>query len=428
MGSTAHRTPQVSRPRALFRLLRLNRSVMVAAIAGSSAYVAGAGGARALWMTLAGWCLAVGGFSLDFYADRDLDVEGPRARARHNPLADGSLAPRTGFVFSLAFLTLSLILTALASPASLPAWGLVLAVIVGLALHLFETPIARALTLGLLQALYVLLGGLAGQLSLGLLALAGTFFFAMFGGRGMIDIRDYPQDQATRVRTLPKRYGVRRTAWFTALCLLIAFALSLAAYWTGEFGSIYLYLALVFAVVGTVCAGLFAAHPTPRLAHVLTLVFMMGMGSLICIAMILGSASRDAHLRERLSARIDRARARWDRQGIDSYRIVVRNSSLWHWQTHDIVVRNGVVERSSATCTPALIEGRECQVRPFDPLTYTVDGLYERARWLAERGDPQWIAIEFHARYGYPTRIRYDDPEIQDEEWAWGVEEFEMLE
>lgn len=299
MGTTAGRAPRGSRLRALFRLLRLNRSLMVAAITGSSAYVAGAGVARSLGMTLAGWCLAVGGFSLDFSADRDLDVEGPRARSRHNSLADGSLAPRTGLIFSLTFIAFSLLLTALISSTSLLAWVLVLAVIVGLALHLFETPLARALTLGLLQALYVLLGGLAGQLSLGLLLLAGTFFFAMFGGRGMIDIRDSPHDQATRVQTLPKRYGVQRTAWFTALCLLIAFALSLAAYWAGGFGPIYLYLALVFVVVGTICAGLFVARPTPRLAHVLTLVLLLGMGSLICLAMVLGSASGEAQGRSR---------------------------------------------------------------------------------------------------------------------------------
>ena len=115
------------------------------------------------------------------------------------------------------------------------------------------------------------------------------FFFAMFGGRGMIDIRDFPQDEPTRVQTLPKRYGVKRTAQFTAVCLLISYALSLAAYFTGEFNTIYLYLDIVFITVGLVCAWLIATRPSPRLAYTLTLVFMMGMGSLICLAMILGS-------------------------------------------------------------------------------------------------------------------------------------------
>jgi len=285
----AESKPRFSKPMAFFWLFRLNRTVMVATITGAAAFTAGAGPVRSLWMTLAGWWLAVGGFSLDFYADRDLDIKGPRARVRHNPLADGSLSPPAGLAFSLTFIAASFVVTFLVAPWALLPWGIILAIIVGLALHLFETPLARALTLGLLQALYALMGGTAGRLSPGLGLLAGMFFFAMFGGRGMIDIRDFPQDEVTRVQTLPKRYGVKRTAQFTAVCLLIAYALSLAAYFTGEFSTVYLYLDLTFIAIGLVCVWLFATRPSPNLAYVLTLVFMMGMGSLICLAMILGS-------------------------------------------------------------------------------------------------------------------------------------------
>ena len=278
-----------SKPVALFWLLRLNRTIMVAIIAGSGAYAAGGGVSNSLWMTLAGWCLAVGGFSLDFYADRDLDAEGPRAEIRHNPYTDNSLSPQVGLTFSIFFLLASFVITLLVAPWALLPWGIILAIIVGLALHIFEHPISRALTLGLLQGLYVILGAMSGQLNLAIWLLAGMFFFAMFGGRGMIDIRDFPQDEVTPVQTLPKRYGVKRTAQFTAVCLLIAYALSLAAYFTGEFNTIYLYLDLAFIAVGLVCAWLFATRPSPKLAYVLTLVFMMGMGLLICLAMVLGS-------------------------------------------------------------------------------------------------------------------------------------------
>ena len=282
--------PQFAKPVALFWLLRLNRTVMVAMITGAAAFAAGAGGTNSLWMTLAAWCLAVGGFSLDFYADRDIDIKGPRAEIRHNPLVDGSISPSTGLAFSLTFLAVSAVITSLVAPWALLPWAIILAVIIGLALHIFETPLARAFTLGLLQALYVFLGCAAGgSLNPALGILAGMFFFAMFGGRGMIDIRDFPQDKATRVQTLPKRYGVKRTAQFTAVCLLIAYALSLAAYFTGEFNTIYLYLDLVFITVGLVCAWLFVTRPSPKLARTLTLVFMMGMGLVICLAMVLGS-------------------------------------------------------------------------------------------------------------------------------------------
>jgi 4-hydroxybenzoate polyprenyltransferase len=285
----SERERQFSKPLAFFWLLRLNRTVMVAMITGAAAFTANAGVTNAIWMTLAGWCLAVGGFSLDFYADRDLDAEGPRAEMRHNPLTDGSLSPAMGLAFSMTFVAISFAVTLLVAPWALLPWSMILAVIVGLALHLLERPLTRAFSLGLLQGLYAIMGGVSGRLSPGLWLLAGMFFFAMFGGRGMIDIRDFPQDKVTRVQTLPKRYGVRRTAQFTAICLFIAYALSLAAYFAGEFGPIYLYLDLAFVAVGMVCAWLFVTRPSPRLAYILTLVCMMGMGSLICLAMILGS-------------------------------------------------------------------------------------------------------------------------------------------
>jgi len=284
-----HRSHRFSKPAAFFWLLRLNRTAMVAMITGSAAFASGSGVVNSLWMTLAGWLLAVGGFSLDFYADRDLDIEGPRATIRHNPLADGSLSPLTGLTFSTIFIIASFVITLIIAPWALLPWGAVLGIVIGLAFHALERPLSRALTLGLLQGLYTLMGSASGQLSPGLGLIAGMFFFAMFGGRGMIDIRDFPQDKATRVQTLPKRYGIKRTAQFTTVCLLISYTLSLAAYFTGEFSVIYLYLALVFTAIGLVCAWLFATRPSPKLAYTLTIVFMVGMGSIICLAIILGS-------------------------------------------------------------------------------------------------------------------------------------------
>jgi len=153
-GNTGQSKRQFAKLVAFFLLFRLNRTAMVAMITGAAAFTAGAGAGRSLWMALTGWCLAVGGFSLDFYADRDLDATGPWAGVRHNPLADGSLLPRAGLAFSLVFLAASLVLALWIAPWSLLPWGLVVTVVAGLALHLFETPLSRALTLGVLQGLY----------------------------------------------------------------------------------------------------------------------------------------------------------------------------------------------------------------------------------------------------------------------------------
>jgi 4-hydroxybenzoate polyprenyltransferase len=178
------REARFSKPLAFFWLLRLNRTVMVAMITGASAFTANAGVTNAIWMTLAGWCLAVGGFSLDFYADRDLDAEGPRAEMRHNPLTDGSLSPSTGLAFSMTFIAISFATTLLVAPWALLPWSIILAIIAGLALHFFERPLTRALTLGLLQGLYVLMGSASGRLSPGLWLWLVCSFSPCLAGEG----------------------------------------------------------------------------------------------------------------------------------------------------------------------------------------------------------------------------------------------------
>ena len=86
--SMAASKPQFSKPVAFFWLLRLNRTAMVALITGASAFTVGAGPIRSLWMTVAAWFLAVGGFSLDFYADDSADLWqrcSGRTRKRRGP-------------------------------------------------------------------------------------------------------------------------------------------------------------------------------------------------------------------------------------------------------------------------------------------------------------------------------------------------------
>lgn len=183
-NDVTEREARFSKPLAFFWLLRLNRTVMVAMITGASAFTANAGVTNAIWMTLAGWCLAVGGFSLDFYADRDLDAEGPRAEMRHNPLTDGSLSPSTGLAFSMTFIAISFATTLLVAPWALLPWSIILAIIAGLALHFFERPLTRALTLGLLQGLYVLMGSASGRLSPGLWLWLVCSFSPCLAGEG----------------------------------------------------------------------------------------------------------------------------------------------------------------------------------------------------------------------------------------------------
>jgi 4-hydroxybenzoate polyprenyltransferase len=272
----------------LLKLFRINRTIMVAAITGTGAFASGASGRLSLLMTLAGFLLATGGFSLDFVADRHLDMTGPRAQHRFNPVAEGTITPAFGTVFSLVFILASFVLILLLSPFSLFPWFVTVAVIAGLALHKFEGALSRAFTLGILQGLYTLMGGLSGKLTPGVLLLSAMFFFAMFGGRAVTDIRDFLQDKNTAVETFPKRYGTKAAVIFAAVSIMTALAVSVAVFFTGEFNRMYLYFDAVFVGLGLVLVALLVIRPTPAMAQFLTYAFMMGAGSVICIAVVLG--------------------------------------------------------------------------------------------------------------------------------------------
>ncbi len=57
------RGPRLHKPVAFLRMMRPSRTVMVAIIAGTGAFAAGAGTIVSLWMILSGWTLAVGGLT-----------------------------------------------------------------------------------------------------------------------------------------------------------------------------------------------------------------------------------------------------------------------------------------------------------------------------------------------------------------------------
>jgi len=273
---------------AIVYLFRLERTTMVTSITATAAVLAGAVWQDVLWITFAGWCLAVSGFSLDFCADRELDKLAPRAKIRRNPIAREMIPLPIGLAFSLTFMVASLIITIFTSLWGVIVWGVIALIIVGLAFGWFEFPIARGVTLGGLQLLYFFMGATTGTVTPAVIILAIMFFFAMFGGKGVTDIRDFPQDQETPVKTFPKKYGIRRTVHISALSLVIAYVLSLGVYWTGELSRIYLYLDIVYIITGFIITGLFFFKASPKFCLRITMVYMMGQGALICTAIILG--------------------------------------------------------------------------------------------------------------------------------------------
>lgn len=118
----------------------------------------------------------------------------------------------------------------------------------------------------------------------------------------------------------------------------------------------------------------------------------------------------------------------WQEQNITSYEIEVQHvQSIWHAQTNRIVVRDGVVVATEATCVPAPAELGSCEVEEVEGESFTVDALFAHAYSLADRDEPEAISLSFDPHYGYPTRLHYDHPDILDEDVVWAVTHFAAL-
>ncbi len=128
-----------------------------------------------------------------------------------------------------------------------------------------------------------------------------------------------------------------------------------------------------------------------------------------------------------LQAQIGLAEQQWQAQHIARYRIQVQQmSAIWHLQRYVITVQNGAVVDQSSTCIPAPIEGRECKVLPFAAEDYTVAGLFETARSMAQ-SELGGVTITFDPTYGFPSLIDSAPPGVIDGDQSWRVLSFEVL-
>ena len=125
---------------------------------------------------------------------------------------------------------------------------------------------------------------------------------------------------------------------------------------------------------------------------------------------------------------MDQAELKWQQQLVASYRIeVLEVRSIWHAQTNKITIRNNQVVEYTGDCVPAPAEGGKCSIEAFDPDTYTVPGLFGKARTHSTEEKAKWMKITFDSTYGYPSQISYDNPDILDEDWSVRVTAFEVL-
>lgn len=123
---------------------------------------------------------------------------------------------------------------------------------------------------------------------------------------------------------------------------------------------------------------------------------------------------------ERLAA----ARALWEAQGIDSYRMRYQRSCFCPRPNHvDIVVRDGVIESVVEVETGELIEAPETGLWGFQTVAALFDSLEEALRSADE------AEIEYDAARGFPVRASFDFIRgAVDDELGLVIESLEAIE
>ncbi|MFX0174933.1 MAG: UbiA family prenyltransferase [Candidatus Hodarchaeota archaeon] len=272
--------------RSIFVDWRLGRIIMFILITGSVSF-----GLGNLWINiilagLLGATLSAGGFYLDYLGDYKRDRESGKLS---NPIAKGTISPRIGMILIALLLSISIMIGLFVNIWILLPIGGIIFVISGLIVGILDTPFLRAFSLGLLQAFYVMIGGLmVYRFELGIILLSLYLFFAMTGGRVLGDIRDLPHDEKTDVMTLPKKYGLQTAGYFLLINELIAYIFGLLVYFTRIFGIGYLICIILTIAIGLPMTLFFVYKPSPKIANIVNMMSFGILGMLFIIGMIVG--------------------------------------------------------------------------------------------------------------------------------------------
>jgi 4-hydroxybenzoate polyprenyltransferase len=271
---------------------RIGRIIMLALVTGATAFGLSGDFLKTLVAGLAGFSLALAGFYLDHLLDAPHDRQ---ADNNANPLARGLLSAPVVFFIIVAGLIASTLLAIVFQPWSLVPAALVLLIVVTLSVRSLGTPLLRAVGLGLLQALYALMGGLfAGGNWLQVLFPAGFLFFAMTGGRVLGDVRDLPLDEQTNALTIPRRYGLVFSRVFLLANEAIAYGVGIAAFFISGFSIYFLLIMVLIALLGSAINIYFCVLPTPRRAKKANAFSLGLLGMLYVTAMVVEGILRIA--------------------------------------------------------------------------------------------------------------------------------------
>jgi 4-hydroxybenzoate polyprenyltransferase len=274
-----------SRVAELLEQLRIGRVFMMTVVTGTTAFGFGASTGRIALAAGAAGLLSMGCFLLDHLFDLKRDTAGGGST---NPFAAGAFAPSTGRTLIAVLLAGAGIPALFLGWAPLACAALIVLVVVGLGTGILDGPVARAVSLGALQGLYALLGGLAAEpLGLGIAFTALFLLLAMTGGRVLGDVRDMPVDERAGTRTIPLRFGIRTSIAFLFCFETLAYLAGAAMYRPGGLGRGWLWCLVAIAAAGTAIDVTFAVRPTPRRADLANRLSLGLLGGLYSLGMVL---------------------------------------------------------------------------------------------------------------------------------------------
>jgi len=233
---------------------------------------------------LSGFAVALivaGGFSLNDYADRNLDVYAHPDR----PIPAGRLSAHVALKFALSVFLIGLLLLAHLGILHL-TFGLI-----AVAMLVVYSPLKNChglggnITVALLLSLAVLYGYLAGNHSLGwipTLLLASMVFFAIFAREIVKDVEDMNAETGWRT-TLPTQFGHKTAYRVAGLFIVLSLILCLMF-----FGAIRSNVGLASAILASVYSGLImvrlldaGVEASPALVGMMKVKMLMILGILV---------------------------------------------------------------------------------------------------------------------------------------------------
>lgn len=261
---------------------------MMVVVTGTTAFGFGAAPGRVALAAAAAGLLSTGCFLLDHLFDLAKDTAAGRTS---NPFTAKTISPLAGRILIAVLLAGAGILALLVGRSALACVAAVVLVVSGLGVGILDRPIARAISLGALQGLYALLGGLAaGPPGAGVWLTALYLLLAMTGGRVLGDVRDMNDDERAGTRTIPLRYGMRASIAFLLCLETLAYLAGAAMHWIGGLGQGWLWCLAATAAAGTAINVTFAFHPTPRTADLANRLSLGILGGLYSLGMVLARA------------------------------------------------------------------------------------------------------------------------------------------